>query len=62
MDFLGEEYPSLHVFILENLKFYSKVEEYMVKCKELENQGIVSNDSVGKYSLYIHGYLLVWLD
>ena len=36
MDFLGEEYPSLHVFILEHLKLYSKIEEYMAKCKELE--------------------------
>ena len=36
MDFLGEEYPSLHVFILEHLKLYSEIEEYMAKCKELE--------------------------
>ena len=36
MDFLGEEYPSLHVFILEHLKLNSEIEEYMAKCKELE--------------------------
>ena len=60
MDFLGEEYPSLHIFILEHLKMHSKIEQYMAMCKKYEVESSLSNDATENYSLYIHGYLLPW--
>ena len=52
-NFLSEEYPSLYVYILEQLNFTGKIEEYMAVCKAYE-------DDLENYSLYIHGYLLLW--
>ena len=56
MIYLGQEYPSLYIYILEHLERSSEVDQYMAKCKELEE------DESDKYSLYIHGYWLVWLE
>ena len=55
MEHLSEAYPSLYILILEHFKMPERVESYMAKCKEYE-------DSAEKYSHYIHGYFLVWLD
>ena len=55
MDFLSEEYPSLFIFILEFFDMTDKIEQYMNKCKTYEEDPY-------KYSLYVHGYFLVWLD
>ena len=52
-NFLSEEYPSLYVLILESLNQTDMIEEYMAACKAY--QGDLEN-----YSLYIHGYLLLW--
>ena len=45
LDFLGEEYPSLHVFILEHFKLHGKIEQYMAKCKKLPSDS--SNEKTG---------------
>ena len=55
MDFLGNEYPSLLIFILESFDKTERIEQYMNKCKAYEEDRY-------KYSLYVHGYFLVWLD
>ena len=55
MGYLSEEYPSLFIFILEFFDMTDRIEEYMTKCKVYENDPY-------RYSLYLHGYLLVWLD
>ena len=55
MDFLGNEYPSLFIFILESFDKTERIEQYMNKCKAYEEDRY-------QYSLYVHGYFLVWLD
>ena len=55
MDILGNEYPSLFIFILESFDKTERIEQYMKKCKAYEEDRY-------KYSLYVHGYFLVWLD
>ena len=55
MNLLSREYPSLYVFILESLNMFDKIEEYIAMCKTYE-------DDPEYYSLYIHGYLLIWHD
>ena len=55
MDFLGNEYPSLFIFILASFDKTERIEKYMNKCKTYEEDRY-------KYSLYVHGYFLVWLD
>ena len=55
MDYLSVEYPSLYIHMLGSLDKPDKIEQYMAKCKEYE-------DHRGKFSLYIHGYFLPWLD
>ena len=55
MDFLGNEYPSLFIFILESLDMTERIDQYMNMCKGYEEDRY-------KYSLYVHGYFLVWLD
>ena len=55
MDYLSEEYPRLFMIILESFDMTDRIEQYMSKCKEYE-------DDPYRYSLYVHGYFLVWLD
>ena len=55
MDYLSEAYPRLFIFILEFFAMNDRIEQYMNKCKAYENDWY-------KYSLYVHGYFLVWLD
>ena len=55
MDYLSGAYPSLYILILKHFKMQERVEQYIAKCKEFENDK-------DKYSLYIHGYWLNWLD
>ena len=55
MDFLSETYPSLYIHILDHFGETDKVHKYMEKCKGYEKD-------YEKYSLYIHGYWLIWLD
>ena len=55
MDYLSEAYPSLYILILKHFKMPERIESFMAKCKEYE-------DSPENYSLYIHGFFLVWLD
>ena len=55
MDYLSEAYPRLFIFILEFFAMNDRIEQYMSKCKAYENDQY-------KYSLYVHGYFLVWLD
>ena len=55
MDYLSQAYPSLYLYILEHLQMNDEIEQYMAKCKEYENDH-------EKFSLYVHGYFLVWLD
>ena len=54
MIFLAEEYPSLFVYMLGLYGKKDKIQKYMAKCKTFENNR-------DKYSIYIHGYLLIWL-
>ena len=55
MVYLSEEYPRLYILILEFFGMTDRIEQYMSKCKAYENDRY-------KYSLYVHGYLFVWLD
>ena len=55
MEYLREEYPSLYIVVLKSLNMTDKIKDYMKKCKGYEKDPY-------KYSLYIHGYFLVWLD
>ena len=55
MDLLGTEYPSLFIFILESFDKTERIDQYTNKCKAYEQDRY-------KYSLYLHGYFLVWLD
>ena len=55
MDFLGNEFPSLFIFILESFDMTEKIDQYMNKCKACEEDRY-------KYSVYLHGYFYVWLD
>ena len=55
MHYLSEAYPSLYVFILEFYKMNDRIAPYMTRCKAYEN-------NQNRYSLYVHGYFLVWLD
>ena len=55
MDYLSKEYPRLFIFILEFFNMTDRIDQYMTKCKEYEKTPY-------KYSLYVHGYFLVWLD
>ena len=55
MEYISEAYPRLYVLILKHLEMYNKIQEYMKKCKTYFNDA-------EKYSLYVHGYWLVWLD
>ena len=55
MSYLSQHYPSLYVQILTHMNMQDKIDLYMSKCKEFENDA-------EKYSLYIHGYLMVYLD
>ena len=55
MDFLSCTYPSLFIFMLEKFEMTDMIEQYMSKCKKHEN-------NPEKFSLYVHGYFLVWLD
>ena len=55
MDFLSQSYPSLYILILEHFQLTGRIEDYMEKCKAFEN-------ITDKYSLYIQGYFLIWLD
>ena len=55
MDYLGEAYPRLFLFILDYFDMNDRIEQYMTKCKAFEKDPY-------KYSLYVHGYFLVWLD
>ena len=55
MKYLSDEYPRLYLFILEYYNMNDRIDQYMAKCKAYENDHY-------KYSLYVHGYFLVWLD
>ena len=55
MDYLSEAYPQLFIFILDYFDMNDRIEKYMTKCKGYE-------DNPYKYSLYVYGYFLVWLD
>ena len=52
---LSETYPRLFLFILEHFEMADRIEEYMAQCKAFE-------ENPKKYSLYVHGFFLVWLD
>ena len=53
MKYLSQHYPSLYVEVLKHLNKLDKIEQYMAKCKGYEND-------YKNYSLYVHGYLLIW--
>ena len=55
MRYISEAYPSLYIFMLKQFNMSDRLEKYVAQCKEYE-------DDAEKYSLYIHGYWLVWLD
>ena len=55
MDYLSEAYPRLYLLILDHFDMTDRIEQYMAKCKAYEKDPY-------KYSLYVHGYFLVWLD
>ena len=55
MEFFSESYPSLYIYMLKHFKMPDRIEKYMSQCKEYENDA-------KKYSLYIYGYFLPWLD
>ena len=55
MEYFSEAYPSLFLFILNHFKMNDRIERYMTQCKMCENDP-------EKYSLYVHGYFLPWLD
>ena len=55
MTYLSKHYPSLYVHILGYLNMSDKIEQYMAQCKEYENDE-------ENFSLYVHGYWLIWLN
>ena len=55
MAHLSSHYPSLCIHILRYLNKHQMIEKYMSWCKKFENDP-------KNYSIYIHGYFLVWLD
>ena len=55
MDYLSGTYPGLYIFILEFFQMKYKKKQYAIMCKSYEEDPY-------KYSLYVHGYFLVWLD
>ena len=55
MSHLKRFYPSLYICVLQHLKRKDLLDKYMQECKEY------INDSK-KYSLFIHGYLIPWVD
>ena len=52
-DYLGERYPSVHIYVMTKLKMKQSLEKYINSCFKLEND-------YKEYSLYVHGYLLPW--
>ena len=55
MNYLSCAYPSLYIHLLGFLDEPDRIELYMAKCKQLENDRKI-------FTLYIHGYFLPWLD
>ena len=55
IDYMSKAYPRLFIFILDQFGMKDRIEKFLAKCKAYE-------DDRYKYSLYVHGYLLVWLD
>ena len=61
MQVLRQNYPGLYVYML---KFFDKgveLEQFTKKCKRYGNDRKHGGDSY-KYSLYIHCYLIPWLE
>ena len=55
MTYLGEHYPSLFIHVLRYLDKQERIEQYISQCKGYMNE-------IEKYSLYLHGYLLIWFE
>lgn len=54
IEFLSNHYPSLYIYIMEQMKRKRALTKYMKRCKQYEND-------FKKYSLYVHGFFLPWL-
>ena len=51
INFLGDQYPELCVYILNKRGLKRELQKYTKRCKNCE-------DDAGKYTLYIQGYWL----
>ena len=54
MTFLEENYPCLCIYVLKKRCQNRDLTNYMTRCKQYK-------DDVKKYSIYVHGYFLPWL-
>ena len=55
MTILSQKYPGLYIAVLKLVSETDKIEQYMNKNKAYFHDHI-------KYSHYIHGYFLLWLE
>ena len=54
IEFLSQEYPGLYLYVMKERGMHKEVNDYMEKCKLLK-------DSYEKYSFFVHGYFLPYL-
>ena len=55
MTYLSQHYPCIYLLVLKYLKKEKRIEKYLQHCKSFEND-------CEKFSLYINGYWLPWLE
>ena len=54
IEYLGQHYPCLCIFVLKKRGMDKALKKYMEDCKLYENDH-------EKYSLYVHGWFLPWI-
>ena len=59
MEYVSKFYPSIFIFVARDiLKRNDKVDQYMQKCYDLED----NLGEIAKQSMFIHGYWFPYLD
>ena len=56
MTYLKEFYPSVAICLFRYYKLTNQLEQYQQECRALEDDDHV------KYSLYVYGYFIPWLE
>ena len=55
LKYLKKNYPCLAIFVLKGMGMDAEITKYMQECKTYERD-------FRRYSIYIHGYWLPWLE